>query len=352
MRRMDNHIKSIHERPHHRSEEVSFTLLVGDSHIGSIRRRKVEKAMGRGARLVTPGATRPGEDRSYCSSADWPEAWYKQNSLVQMVPELLGERRYQNLIMMAPCNDISNLVNIKSQQERENLASLSARNTVYVAEQALEKFPSLNEVLIMEQPVRVDELADLSKLSISKLKEFARSSPLAGRIRIGYNQAELCKTKKQKKAVFGLPSSPKVDGVHMRGEDGQFFLTDAIVKAVRCAGLADRDIRLGGRSLAAGGLDDQAGGDRRMGEGSQDAGGLDGHGVRHSRLGGGGQVAGGLGSPADRNCRLDGGAQAADEQEISWAKVVRGPRPAAMVDGQQHQRLGEVRNNRYYILGN
>ena len=266
MRRMDNHIKSIHERPHHRSEEVSFTLLVGDSHIGSIRRRKVEKAMGRGARLVTPGATRPGEDRSYCSSADWPEAWYKQNSLVQMVPELLGERRYQNLIIMAPCNDISNLVNIKSQQERENLASLSARNTVYVAEQALEKFPSLNEVLIMEQPVRVDELADLSKLSISKLKEFARSSPLAGRIRIGYNQAELCKTKKQKKAVFGLPSSPKVDGVHMRGEDGQFFLTDAIVKAVRCAGLGDRDIRLGGRLRADGGLDDQAVKDRRMGE--------------------------------------------------------------------------------------
>ena len=345
MRRMDNHIKMMHQRPHHISGKVSFTLLVGDSHLGAIKRRNIEKAMGRGARLVTPGATRPGEDRSYCSSADWPDAWFKQNSLVQMVPELLGERNYQNLIMMAPSNDISNLVNIKSQQEREDLSSLSARNTVYVAEQAMERFPSLKEVLIMEQPVRVDGLAELSKLSNTKLKEFARSSPLAGRIRIGYNQAELCTTEDQKKAVFGLPSSPKVDGVHMRGEDGRMFLTDAIVKAVRCAGLADRDSRLGGRSLAAGRLDDQAVRDCLMGEGSQASGELDGHPVGHTRRAG----------LADRDSRVEKESQPArglDRQEQDWTRVERGPSPANRVDGQQQKSFADVTRNRFHTLGN
>ena len=294
---MDNHIKLLHKRPHHKVGGVNLTLLVGDSHLGSVLRRKVEKAMGKGARLVTPGATRPGEDRAYCSSSDWPEARFPQNTLVQMVPELLGERRYDNLILMAPTNDISNLKTIKNQEKRENLARLSARNTVYVAEQALEKFPSLKEVLIMEQPVRVDNLAELSNLSTRKLRECAQSSPLAGKIRIGSNQAGSCTTEDQKKAVFGSASSSKADGIHMRGEDGKQFMTNTFVLAVRCAGLADRDSRLGGGPESSKGLERQ-------------------------------------------------------DQEPTWAQVARGPRSAAEVDGQQPQSLGEVRNNQFYTLGN
>ena len=294
---MDNHIKLLHLRPHHVDRGVTLTLLVGDSHLGSVRRSKVEKAMGKGARLVTPGATRPGEDRAYCSSSDWPEAKFPQNTLVQMVPELLGERRYENLILMAPTNDISNLKTIKSQEEREHLARLSAMNTVYVAEQAMEKFPSLKEVLIMEHPVRVDNLAELSNLSNRKLRECARTSPLAGRMRIGSNQAESCNTEEQRKAVFGPAASSKSDGIHMRGEDGKKFMTNTFVLAVKHAGLADRD----------------------------------------NRLGGGGQISRGL---------------EGQEQEPTWAQVVRRPQSAAEVDGQQLQSLGDVRNNQFYTLGN
>ena len=285
----------MHRRPHHETPKT-LTLLVGDSHLNSVLRRKLERGLGRGTRLVTPGATRPGEDRSYCSSSDWPGAWFKQNSLVQMVPELLGERRYKNLIMMAPTNDISNLDEISSQTERESLAILSARNTIYVAEQALEKFTYLEEVLIMEHPVRLDGLAEMSKLSTIKMRELAQSSPLAGRIRIGSNQVAVCTSDQQKKDVFGSPSSRQADGVHMRGKDGKKFLTNTFIKAAKFAGLADKDSRMGGRRKAAGWLEGK-------------------------------------------------------EQELSWAQVARGPHPTPEMDGQQQIR-GEVRNNRYYILGN
>ena len=296
-RRMKNHVRNIHtqSQPTSSTRMPVLTLLVGDSHLGSVKRHQLERGLGRGTRLVTPGSTRPAEDRAYCSSADWPGAWFKENTLVRMVPELLGERKYKNMIMMAPTNDISNLGSISNQEERVQLAILSARNTIYVAEQALEKFSYLEEVLIMEQPTRVDDLADLSRLSTVKLRELAHTSPLAGRIRIGSNQSELCTTDEQKTAIFGAPSSHKVDGVHMRGEDGKKFLTKTFVEAAKCAGLADKDSRLGGRRLAAEGL---------------------------------------------------------ERQEYSWAQVVRGPLPASEVDGQLQQGWGELSNNRYYTLGN
>ena len=84
--------------------------------------------------------------------------------------------------MLAPTNDISNLREIEGKKERERLAVQSAKNTIRVAEEALK---SVEKVLIMEQPVRVDDMTELSEFSKRKLREFAKSCPLAGRIRIG-----------------------------------------------------------------------------------------------------------------------------------------------------------------------
>ena len=114
---MANHIRNIHNT-RHLPGSAPLTLLVGDSHLGSLNVREVEKGLGRRAMMVTPGVTRPAEDRAYCSTPEWPGARYPQNSLKQMVPELLGERKYTNLIMIAPTNDISNLREIKSRQEK------------------------------------------------------------------------------------------------------------------------------------------------------------------------------------------------------------------------------------------
>ena len=71
---------------------------------------------------------------------------------------------------------------MKGKQEREKLAIQSAKNTVGLAEWALK---SVEKVLIMEQPIRLDEMAKLSEFSKSKLREFVQSCPMAGRIKIG-----------------------------------------------------------------------------------------------------------------------------------------------------------------------
>ena len=288
---MENHVRNFHTHPEASSSRVTLTLLVGDSHLSSVCRSEVERGLGRGARLVTPGASRPREDRAYCSTPDWPGAWFKQNSLQQMVPELLGERKYANLIMMAPTNDISNLREVGSRNEREALAIQSARNTLMVAEEALK---SVKEVLIMEQPTRADELTELSEFSVSKLREFAASSRLAGRIRVGSNRSDCCTTEVQKTSVFGKLSSSKVDGIHMRGEDGRKFLTETLVEAVMVAGLADRDSRMGGARQPARGL---------------------------------------------------------ESQEQGWSRVVGGPRPAARVEDQRTS-WADVASNKFHTLSN
>ena len=286
---MQNHVRNIHTHPNPSS--APLTLLVGDSHLGSVNTRLVEKSLGRKARMITPGAVRPREDRAYCSTPDWPGARYPQNSLQQMVPELLGERKYKNLIMIAPTNDISNLREVRDKKERERLAVLSAKNTMRVAEKALE---SVEQVLIMEQPVRVDDMADLCELSRSKLKELARSCPMAGRIRIGSSRPDILGSEEKKAEVFGKLTDCMSDGVHMRGVKGKTFLTETFIEAVGRAGLKDRDTRMEGRG---------------------------------------------------------GSALRMEQQDVGWFRLEGGARPASQLDGQRSS-WAEVANNRYYSLSN
>ena len=288
-RRMSNHVENIHTKA--QQATAPLALLVGDSHLGSVNRREVEKVLGRGPRLIAPGAIRPREDRAYCSTPEWPGARYPQNSLQQMVPELLGERKYTSLIMMAPTNDITNLKQVRSKQEQEKLAIQSARNTIQVAVMALK---SVEKVLILEQPIRLDEMAGLSEFSKLKLREFAKSCPQAGRIKIGSSRPDILNTEKKKTEVFGYPTAHKVDGIHMRGEKGKDFLTETIKEAVKFAGLADSDSRVG-------------------------------TGIQSS--------------------------QRTEEQEQGWSRVERGPRSSPRLDGQERS-WADVTTNTFYTLSN
>ena len=251
-RRMSNHVGNMHNGS--KSSSTPLTLLVGDSHLNSLNLRQVEEVLGRKASLIAPGATRPREDRAYCSSPDWPGARFPQNSLQQMVPEQLGEREYTNLILLAPTNDITNLREIVSRTERERLAVQSAKNTIRVAEQALK---SVETVLIMEQPLRVDDMAELSEFSKRKLREFAKSCPLAGRIKIGSSRLDIISCDEKKKEVFGKPTDRGVDGIHMRGAGGKRFLSETVIEAIKFNGLADKDSRVGGGRRPAHGLERQ-----------------------------------------------------------------------------------------------
>ena len=273
LKRLDNHVATHHTRPLHSYKADTF-LLIGDSHLGALRKdvRSLEKALGKGATLVTPGLTNPKEDRAYCSTPDWPGAWHPENSQLVITQELLGERPYRGLIILAPTNDISNLEKVKS-HEQNNLAARSAHNTVRLAEDAIRSSTTLETVLIMEQPARVDNLAELSSYSATKLKEAVAKSEFSDRIKIGSNCSDKVTTEEKKQDIFGAPSK-KNDGVHMRGKSGPQFLTATIEKAIRTAGMADRDSRLAGRMPAAEGLDvdgDQSAGWRTVGRGGRTA---------------------------------------------------------------------------------
>ena len=308
-RRMGNHIRNIHTWT--QQNKAPATLLVGDSHTSSIDLREVEQCLGRRARLFMPGAARPREDRAYCSTPDWTGARYPENSLQQMVPELLGERSYTNLIMLAPTNDISNLRDMGSRQEQERLAVQSARNTVNIAEKALK---SVEKVLIMEQPARVDKMADLSELSRKKLREFVESCPLAGRIKIGSNRADIVANPEKRLEVFGKPDERKADGIHMRGLGGKKFLTETIKEALQCSGLADKDTRVEKRREA----------DSRMV--GQEQG--------WSRLEG----------PARPASRMEG-------QEQGWSRVEGQARPSSQLE-EQTTSWADLTSNQFFPLSN
>ena len=308
-RRMNTHIRNIHTWT--QPNKAPATLLVGDSHTSSIDLREVEQCLGRRARLFMPGAVRPREDRAYCSTPDWTGARYPENSLQQIVPELLGERRYTNLIMLAPTNDISNLRDVGGRQEQERLAAQSAKNTVKIAEKALE---SVEKVLIMEQPARVDKMADLSEYSRKKLRELVKSCPLAGRIRIGSNRADIVANPEKRSEVFGKPDERKADGIHMRGSGGKKFLTETIKEALQCSGLADKDTRVEKRREAA------------------------------SRMVGQEQGWSRLEGPARPASRMEG-------QEQGWSRVEGQARPSSQLE-EQTTSWADLTSNQFFPLSN
>ena len=94
--------------------------------------------------------------------------------------------------------------------------------------------------------------------------------------------------------MFGRLSDHKVDGIHMRGEKGKNFLTETIKEAVKFAGLADKDTRVG-RGMQS--------------------------------------------------------AQRMERQEQGWTRVERGPRPAPRLE-EQGRSWANLASNSFNILSN
>ena len=254
--RLDSHINVSHLRPNHFQALVPATLLVGDSHLKTLKKKwSVERALGGKGRLYTPGITYPSEDRAYCSTKDWPGAWHPENSMEDILPRLLKERSYSSAIILAPCNDISNLREFSSPEEQRLMCSQSSRNTITTIENALMNFPTLRKVVCVERPVRVDDMAELSQFSNSELRRLAQSSKFSSKIVVSSNKSELCRTEEEKVAIFKTPNTKGADGIHMRGEKGEEFFTNMLLGAAKMAGLSSSG--LGGRRRIASRLDAQ-----------------------------------------------------------------------------------------------
>ena len=258
---------SIHEKTVHNPQMQSIksdepklknTLLIGDSHIRSMNLKIIEKATG--GKLYTPGYLGGRRGRAYCSTRDWPEAMFPASNLTERVPQLLAgkershmvaghgrvsgaapqERVYNNLILQASCNDISNLGDIGDQETQYTMAEQSSRNTLTVMEKALSVFPSLEKGVILLRPPRADVLYDLSEHANFSLRGMVEKSNLKSRITIASMEELHFDTQEKMIQVFGPNTSSRSYGIHMDGEQGKELFTHAIVSGIRSAGLNRR----------------------------------------------------------------------------------------------------------------
>ena len=219
-----------------REPAPGWTLLVGDSHVKSVNTRAVEKALNQKKnRLRNPAFAKPKEGSAYTTTRFSPNAKYPENNLENKLPELLNERPYKNVIVLTPSNNITNIKEMPN-EEQNQLAVAVARETLGVVEKALKDFPNLEKAVIVELPPRADShrLSELVEFANFVLKSSVEKSKYRNQISIAsldplYDHSEY--------AIFGSPSSPKSDGIHMRGNRGSRLYTDCILNAVKSAGL-------------------------------------------------------------------------------------------------------------------
>ena len=214
--------------------------MVGDSHLKSLNLRMVEKVTG--GRLFTPWVTRPKEDRAYCSTRSWPNAKFPNNNLTEKVPELHRARTYSNMIIQAPCNNIFNLSVMPQAGNKEEmywLVEQSSRNTIKVVVDALKEFPSLHKLILMERLARVDSLSAVSDYSNFVIRLLAAKSEFKDNIVFGSHSLLECDTDAKTVNMFGPSSSPRSDGIHLRGHHGMQLHTDSVILIVKTAGIPD-----------------------------------------------------------------------------------------------------------------
>jgi hypothetical protein len=165
----------------------------------------------------------------------WPGALFPDSNLAERLPTLLAERPYKSLIVLTPSNNIKNLENYDRPRQNE-LAVKTALDTVSIVQKALVQSSSLEKAVLVELPPRTDSgrLSELTEFSNSALREAVRKSTCRRKITIAsldmlYQHSNL--------DIFGSHSSPRYDGIHLRGKLGPVVFTNCLLTAVASAGL-------------------------------------------------------------------------------------------------------------------
>ena len=200
------------------------TLIVADSHRNTMNLWKIEEELG-GKLFVAAGY----------NSAEWPRSKFPQKSQKVVVPLMLKEAPYTDLILQLSCNDISNVDHIFDAKLKLYLAEKSSKNTVNIAVAALRGNRKLQNVLIIPRSPRVDseELKLLSDHANTAVIEAIAKSGCQQQIKLGSMNTILTNTQDQIHQVFGSRYSPRYDGLHMRGHRGQELYTRAICDSIR-----------------------------------------------------------------------------------------------------------------------
>ena len=103
----------------------------------------------------------------------------------------------------------------------------------------LQKFPTLEKVVIPERLPRADYLSDLSEYSNFALRSLAEKSQLSSRIVVVPMEDMYFTTDQEMEDIFGSPSSYDFDGIHPKGRLGGQLYNDCLIAAIRAAGMAN-----------------------------------------------------------------------------------------------------------------
>ena len=135
------------------------------------------------------------------------------------------------MITLAPSNNITNIRYSETHLQNE-LAEHTALETFAIVEKALNDSNTLEDVVIVELPPRVDSerLQELTEYSNFILRDLVSRSSLKHKITVASLDA-LWDYHEQD--IYGHPSSPRYDGIHMRGKYGSKAYTQCIIEAVR-----------------------------------------------------------------------------------------------------------------------
>lgn len=129
---LDMHIGEPHPKKVHQN-----TILIGDSNLKSVSRRLLEKVHN-GKGIFCPGMVNARNSRTYNSDGNWPNAKFKENNYKDIAPQLLKERKYDNIILMAPTSDITNL-KVFDESFKYAMAEQSSKNIIKIAENSIDR---------------------------------------------------------------------------------------------------------------------------------------------------------------------------------------------------------------------
>ena len=211
-----------------------MNLIVGDSHTKSLNMRMLENAL-KDKRLSNPASAKPSEASAYTTTRYWPNAKYPDSNLEERIPKLLSERKYTNLIVLTPSNNIKNIEDLPEDQQNQ-MAVDTPLETLGVVEKALKDNPTLKKVVIVELPPRADSnrLSELTEFSNFVLKGAVNKSKYKNKISIGALDTMFDYSERD---IFGSPNYYKYDGIHMYGKLGSKVYSNCVLTALESAGL-------------------------------------------------------------------------------------------------------------------
>ena len=232
-----NKVKKNLKVDNHKNEEFSPNniLMVADSHSYNLDRNIFENN------------TKTKLDMAIAFTVDEDvDAKYRSRNFLKVVPERLGKKKYDTLIMQAGSNEISN-INLESPSlnitQWEKKVEESREKVFQLAQKSLKSNPSLKKVLIVKSLPRYDP-STLDPSSIkSKLNKFGNTvydrlwlkSGCPNNIHIVDQQMDCQGPLREKR--FGNPGSvgqdgKPWDGIHMRGKMAAKHYTHSLARIV------------------------------------------------------------------------------------------------------------------------